>query len=79
MFDGRRVEKPTSFRIDRPDYDYFHFGYGMHECFGLYMNRLMVPAICKALLRRKRLRRAPAGGKLQMDGAFAKRLIVEFD
>jgi len=80
MFDGRRVENATKFRIDRPDYAYFHFGYGMHECFGLYMNRVMVPAICASLLKRKNLRRSPnVEGKLQMDGAFAKSLVVEFE
>jgi hypothetical protein len=57
-----------------------HFGYGMHECFGLYINRLMVPAICKAVLKQNNLRRAPGeAGRLQMDGAFAKSLVVEFD
>src|ERR1700704_236793 len=56
MFDGRRVPDPTSFRLDRPDYSYMHFGAGMHECFGLYMNREMVPAICKAGLKRSGLR-----------------------
>ncbi len=80
MFDGRRIEYPTKFRIDRPDYDYFHFGYGMHECFGLYMNRVMVPAICVSLLKRQNLRRSPnEEGRLQMDGAFAKSLFVDFD
>lgn len=80
MFDGRRVPNPSEFRTDRPDYAYMHFGYGMHECFGLYMNRLMVPAICKAVLKRKNLRRAAGeAGRLQMDGAFARSLFVEFD
>jgi hypothetical protein len=52
----------------------------MHECFGLYINQAMVPAICKPLLAQKNLRRAPGeGGKLQMDGAFAKSLVVQFD
>jgi cytochrome P450 len=80
MFDGRRVDHPLQFRIDRPDHNYMHFGYGMHECFGVYINRMMMPAICKALLKRKNLRRAEGeAGKLQMDGAFAKSLVVEFD
>jgi cytochrome P450 len=80
MFDGRQIESATQFRIDRPDYNYMHFGYGMHECFGVYMNRVMMPAICKSLLKKPNLRRAPgADGKLQMDGAFAKSLLVQFD
>jgi cytochrome P450 len=80
MFDGRRLKNPRQFRIDRLSYNYLHFGYGMHECFGVYINNYMVPAICKVLLERKNLRRAPGEtGKLQMDGAFAKSLVVEFD
>jgi len=80
MFDGRRVAAPSKFRVDRPDYNYMHFGYGMHECFGVYINRVMVPAICKSVLKRKNLRRAPGeAGRLQMDGVFARRLYVEFE
>ncbi len=80
MFDGRRVPQPRSFRLDRPDYAYMHFGYGMHLCFGVYINQEMVPAICRALLRRRNLRRAPGpDGRLAMDGVFAKRLVVEYD
>jgi cytochrome P450 len=80
MFDGRRVPHPKQFRIDRQEYNYMHFGYGMHECFAVYINRMLIPAICKALLRRANLRRAPGiDGRLQMDGIFAKSLIVEYD
>ena len=80
MFDGRRVRRPKEFRIDRPDYSYMHFGHGMHICFGLYINQQMVPAICKALLKRRNLRRAPGEeGRLLMDGAFAKRLVVPYE
>jgi cytochrome P450 len=80
MFDGRRLGQPREFRIDRSDHDYLHFGYGMHECFGVYMNRYMVPAICKILLEKNNIRRAPGqDGRLRMDGAFPRSLIVEFD
>ena len=79
MFDGRVFSKPKAFRTDRPDYAYMHFGYGMHICFGLYINMQLVPAICKALLTRGSVRRKAGGeGKLQMDGIFAKKLVVEF-
>jgi cytochrome P450 len=82
MFDGRRVEDPRSFRTDRPDHAYLHFGYGQHECFGLYMNRVMVPEICKAVLKLPGLRRAPGPeGRLRMDeefGIFPMNLTVEF-
>lgn len=80
MFDGRKVSSPSEFRLDRPDYAYFHFGYGMHQCFGLHMNRVMVPAICKAVLKKPNLRRAPGdAGKLKVEGIFPTRLMVQFD
>ena len=68
MFDGRKVRDPRAFRTDRPDYDYMHFGYGMHECFGVYMNRVMIPQICKAVLKLPKLRRAAGpAGRLRLD------------
>jgi len=80
MFDGRRVNDPGAFRLDRPDHQYMHFGYGLHECFGIYINRAMIPAVCKSVLKRKNLRRAAGeAGMLQMDGAFAKSLVIEYD
>lgn len=79
MFDGRRVPSPWSFRLDRPDYAYMHFGYGMHICFGVYINLVMVPMICKALLEKADLRRAGGeAGQLSLEGIFAKRLVVEY-
>ncbi|TDG19285.1 cytochrome P450 family protein [Paracraurococcus ruber] len=82
MFDGRRVANPRRFVPGRPDYQYMHFGYGMHECFGLYMNRVMIPEICKAVLKLPDLRRARgADGTLRMDedfGIFPMNLTVEF-
>ncbi len=80
MFDGRRVHDPMAYRLDRPDYHYMHFGGGLHECFGLYMNRALIPAICAAVLRRPGLRRAAGeAGRLQLDGIFATNLTVAFD
>lgn len=82
MFDGRRVEDPRSFRPGRPDYHYMHFGYGMHECFGVYMNRMMIPQVCKAVLKLPNLRRASGpAGRLRMDddfGIFPMNLTVQF-
>lgn len=82
MFDGRKLPDARSFRIDRPPEAYMHFGYGMHECFGLYMNRVMIPQICKAVLKLPNLRRAAGPeGRLRLDddfNLFAMNLTVEF-
>lgn len=80
MFDGRRVPTPKKFRLDRPDFTYMNFGWGLHQCFGLYINQQMTPAICKAVLKRPGLRRAAGPeGKLRLEGIFAMNLTVEFD
>jgi cytochrome P450 len=76
MFDERMVDQPNQFRIDRPEYLSMHFGYGLHTCFGQYINRVQIPGILKPLLKRPGLARA---GELQYDGPFPSSLPVTFD
>lgn len=77
MFDESRIATPNAFRIDRPATDYLHFGTGMHECFGKYISRALIPHVLKPLLRQLDLRRATgSAGKLQMDGPFPSSLVV---
>ncbi len=76
MFDERIVDQPNEFRIDRPSYLDMHFGYGLHTCFGQYINRVQIPGILKPVLQRPGLRRA---GDLQFDGPFPSSLLVQFD
>ncbi len=80
MFDERIVHNPNEFRTDRPEYAYMHFGYGLHTCFGQYLNRVQISGILKPLLKRKGLRRAEGNaGQLQYDGSFPCSLGVTFD
>ena len=80
MVDDRVIDDPLEFRLDRPSYQYLHFGRGLHTCFGRHINRTMIPLIGKALLRQKNLRRAPGtAGELAYDGPFPRSLTVEFD
>ena len=80
MFDERNVDSPHEFKIDRPDYIYMHWGYGLHTCFGQYVNQVQIPCILKPLLKRKGLRRAPGeAGQLIYDGPFPSNLGVEFE
>ncbi len=80
MFDERIIDAPNEFRIGRPPYAYMHFGYGLHSCFGQYINRVQVPGILKPLLKRKGLRRAEGDtGQLQFGGPFPGSLEVLFD
>jgi cytochrome P450 len=80
MMDCFQLKSPGEFRIDRPDYQYMHFGFGLHTCFGQYINRVQIPRIFKAVLKRQGLRRAPgADGQMQSVGPFPVSLLVEFD
>jgi len=45
MFDERVVDSPHEFRIGRPAYVYMHWGYGLHTCFGQYVNQVQIPGI----------------------------------
>lgn len=79
MFDERKVNAPNAFRVDRPATDYLHFGTGMHECFGRYISRALIPQVLKPLLKQVDLRRAQGdAGRLRMDGPFPSGMVVEF-
>jgi cytochrome P450 len=73
MFDSQVVEQPNEFRTDRPDWMDMQFGYGMHTCFGQYVNRVQIPEILKPLLQKPGLKRA---GPLEYEGPFPSSLAV---
>jgi cytochrome P450 len=80
MLDGRRLPAPHEFRLDRPAWSYMHYGYGLHTCFGQYINSVQIAGIVKALLKCKNLRRAPGrAGQMQMEGVFPAHMVLEFD
>lgn len=79
MADPRRIPDPKSFDPRRQAYQYFHFGYGLHECFGEPINRATFAPMLAPLLRRGRVRRtAGKDGKLSYAGMFPAALTVEF-
>jgi cytochrome P450 len=79
MMDARRVADPMRFDPRRPSYNYMHFGYGLHQCFGYHINMALVPLVLKPLLRREQLHRATGGaGYLVKRGAFADSLTVRY-
>jgi cytochrome P450 len=79
-FDAAAVPEPGRFRTDRDIRSYLHFGWGMHQCFGLALNSVTIPEILAAVLRLPGLRRAPgAAGRVALDGPFPERLVLVFD
>jgi cytochrome P450 len=81
MFDSRAFPSPRQIRTDRPQSSYFHFGYGLHACFGRYISyEVQIPAIVKAIVRQRDLRRATGhAGHLGWDGPFPSSLNTEFE
>ena len=73
MFDENKVDAPNEFRTDRPEWVYMHWGYGLHTCFGQYINQLQIPLILKPLLARGPLKRESG---LQVEGPFPSSLRV---
>lgn len=76
MMDGFELDDPDEFKIDRGDYDYMLYGYGLHTCFGLYINRAVIFRILKPLLKSKKIERE---GDLVMDGQWPTSLKIRFE
>jgi cytochrome P450 len=56
MFDTRAFENPDAFVPNRNWYNYFHFGFGSHECLGRYIGMVMIPEMVRQVFLRKNLR-----------------------
>ena len=77
MLDGHVIDDPKTFRLDRPSSHYLHFGWGLHTCFGQYLNAVQIPLIAKALLSQSGLKRASGeAGALAFQGNFPSSLMV---
>lgn len=80
MMDERAVDHPRQFRLDRKPYQNLVFGYGLHTCFGRYINAVQIPLIVKPLLAQRRLRRADGPeGTLTRVNSFPASLVVQFE
>ena len=78
MFDPAVFTDPDTFRHDRLPAADLNFGYGMHSCFGRYVNHVQIPELVAALLRCDGMRRAPGrSGDLVYEGPFPDRLLVD--
>jgi len=79
MFDPLRIEDPESFKVDRPWGEYILWGYGLHSCFGAYINKAVIPAMLRPVLAREGLRRAAgdAGDIQRGDTPFPQHFVLE--
>lgn len=67
MFDPGVFPKPKAILADRPLKNYLHFGYGLHVCYGNYINWVIIPEMINALLQRKAFQPV---GELTKEGPF---------
>lgn len=68
MMDGRKIKKPKKFDIGRPPSAYMPYGYGLHTCFGQYINNVQIALILKSVLVKENLQADIANPTL--DGPF---------
>jgi cytochrome P450 len=79
MLDPDVIDDPHTFRLDRPDSSYLHFGAGLHTCYGRYVNTAVIPAIVKAALSIDGAVRAPGrAGQLTLDGTWPTTMTLHF-
>lgn len=77
MFDGRQVDRPHLYDIDRAPGIYMLFGHGLHWCTGIYIAEAHVVQTFKALLAWGPVRRAAgADGRITRIGPFPRHLAV---
>jgi cytochrome P450 len=80
MMDERQVPDPRRFDASRRPPEFMHFGSGHHTCFGIHINKAILPGMLKPLLKRPNLRRAPGkSGHLSKRGPFSDALHVLYD
>ncbi|MBS0425528.1 MAG: cytochrome P450 [Proteobacteria bacterium] len=68
MFDERAFESPDEFIPQRNWYNYFHFGFGDHECLGRYVGMVMIPEMARQVFLRKNIE--PKGNIDYKSGPF---------
>lgn len=77
MFDPSKFPDPYTFNPNRPWFDTFHLGFGLHECLGKYIALVMIPEMVKQLLLRPGLK---ADGPIDyQEGPFPESFPVSWD
>jgi cytochrome P450 len=81
MFDPAAFPDPKKFDPARKGVVYMNWGYGLHECYGKYINAVTISELAAAILRLPNVRRAPgrAGeGTGLKQGPFPTNFVVAF-
>ena len=67
MFDPRVVKSPKKFDSNRTFDRYLYFGFGLHTCYGNYINLIVIPEMILALMKVEGLK---PKGKVVSEGPF---------
>ncbi|MCC5634854.1 cytochrome P450 [Nostoc sp. CHAB 5844] len=81
MFDGAVVVNPDDFSVERPKYNYMHFGYGHHTCLGEHVSGVVIPEVIKQILLRPSVKLIPGEeGKIDYQGTLIpQRFVIAYD
>jgi cytochrome P450 len=81
MFDAGVVTNPDDFSVERPKYNYMHFGYGHHTCLGEHVSGVVIPEVIKQILLRPGVRLIPGDqGKIDYQGTLIPaRFVIAYD
>lgn len=78
MFDPAAFPEPKKFDPERKA-TYMNYGYGLHECFGRYINSVTITELVAAVLRLRNVRREPGrAGRGLKQGPFPTNFVVAF-
>lgn len=78
MQDKNHISDPTDIKIDRSESDYLTYGFGLHACFGRYINDFHVAQLLESLFDKNHyIREENNSGNLTFEGVFPVSLKVK--
>lgn len=78
MQDKKHVNDPLKIKIDRPESVYLTYGFGLHACFGRYINDFHVAQLLESLFDKDHyIREENSTGNLNFEGVFPVSLKIK--
>lgn len=78
MQDKKHISDPSEIKIGRPESNYLTYGFGLHACFGRYINDFHVAQLLESLFDKSHyVREEKDSGKLTFEGVFPVSLKVK--
>lgn len=78
MQDKKHVVDPTEIKINRSESDYLTYGFGLHACFGRYINNFHVAQLLESLFDKSHyIREDNDSGNLTFEGVFPVSLKIK--